>query len=380
MAASSLTRPRLQRLRLACRRLVGAVCSYAGSAGPGKTLHAWLTALILLGSPVLPPGAAAAETAGPPPAPSVTVPFSAAQAARLAPWQQRLTLGPGDVLDVSLHGQADSLRNALIVGPDGQLSYLEAQDVAAAGLTIDELRARLEEVLAKFHLSPRVVITPVAYNSKKFFLLGSVQQVGAYSLSRPVHVLEAVARAGGFVTSAQYRNALVQADLSRSFLARKQPDGATNRVAVDFEALFLRGDLSQNQALAPGDYLFFPPLDVQEVYVLGAVGMPGVVPYTKDMTTVGAIVARGGFAERAQRSKVLIVRGSLTAPQKILVDVNAVLTAREKDFPLQNKDIVYVSRRPTAKLEELTESAITSFVNGMIWGYTQSKIIPNLPY
>jgi hypothetical protein len=62
-----------------------------------------------------------------------------------------------------------------------------------------------------------------------------------------------------------------------------------------------------------------------------------------------------------------------------VMDASAVLSASGKDFPLQNKDIVYVSRRPTAKVEELTEAAVSSFVNGLIWGFTQNRIIPNLP-
>jgi len=325
-------------------------------------------------------GAQAGEVPAFAPAPARPAESSSTRAATLADWQKRLTLGPGDVLDISLYDQANSLRSALVVGPDGRLNYLEARDVMAAGLAIDELRGQLEAVLAKYHLAPRVVITPVAFNSKKYYILGSVQQLGSYSLSRPVHILEAIARAGGFVTSYQHRNALVQADLGRSFLVRAQAGGATNRVPVDFEALLLRGDLTQNHALAPGDYLYFPPLDVQEVYVVGAVTSPGVVPYAQNMTTIGAIVSRGGFAERAYRSKVLVVRGSLTAPQRIVVDASAILAAREKDFPLQNKDIVYVSLRPFAKVEELAEQAVTSFVNGMIWGFTQSRIIPNLPY
>jgi protein involved in polysaccharide export with SLBB domain/Mrp family chromosome partitioning ATPase len=320
-----------------------------------------------------PPAPAAPSLASP----AATVPTT--KTPKLAPWQERLALGPGDVMDISLYGQSDSLRNGLFIGPDGRLNYLEARDVEAVGLTVDELREKLEAILGKYHRTPRVVINPLAFNSKKYFILGNVQSVGPFPLNRPVTILEAVARAGGFVTSAHYRNVIVQADLGRSFLARTDASGAPTRVPVDFEAVLLRGDLSQNLTLNPGDYLYFPPIDVQEVYVLGAVNSPGVVPYTQEMTAIAAIVSRGSFAEKAYRGKILVCRGSLNAPQVFTVDANAILSARQRDFPLQNKDIVYVARRPFAKVEELTEQAITSFVHGLIWGFTQTRVIPQLP-
>ena len=44
----------------------------------------------------------------------------------------------------------------------------------AAGLTVDELRARLDEALSKYYQNPRTIITPVALHSKKYIVLGAV--------------------------------------------------------------------------------------------------------------------------------------------------------------------------------------------------------------
>src|SRR6185369_13437652 len=111
----------------------------------------------------------------------------------LAPWQERLTIGPGDVLDISLYNQPDSARAGVIIAPDGSLSYLQATDVEVTGLTIDELRTKLETILVKFHLAPRVVVVPAAYRSKKYFMMGNISQPGAFVLERPTTILEAVA-------------------------------------------------------------------------------------------------------------------------------------------------------------------------------------------
>jgi protein involved in polysaccharide export with SLBB domain len=66
------------------------------------------------------------------------------------------------------------------IGPDGRITFLQAEDVVAAGLTIDELREAVDKKLSKFYGSPRTIITPAAYRSKKYYLLGSVTRKGVF--------------------------------------------------------------------------------------------------------------------------------------------------------------------------------------------------------
>ena len=297
----------------------------------------------------------------------VTNAFSISAPGELAEWQKRLTLGPGDVLNLSIYEQPDSLRAGVTVGPDGRISYLQARDILATSLTVDELREKLEAALLKYYRPPlRVVAQPLAYNSKKFYMLGNVNTKGVFALDRPTTLLEAIARAKGFANSAARRSTLVMADLSRSFLIRKDALGAFHRVPVDFESLFLQGDLTQNIALAPDDYLYFPPTDIQDVYVFGEVLSPGPVPHTGEMTAMRALAGRGGFGPRAYKTHVLIVRGSLKQPQTIIVNTTDILSARALDVKLQPRDIVYVSRKPWYKAEELLQIAVESFVRAMV--------------
>ena len=267
---------------------------------------------------------------------------------QLANWQKRLTLGPGDVVNISLYEQPETLRAGLTIGPDGRISYLEARDVLAAGFSIDEFRDQLEQVLLKYYRPPlRVIVIPQGFYSKKYYLLGNVMHSGVYPLNYPMTLIEAIASAGGFVSTLQRRNTFMMADLERSFIMRKGESNVFERISLDFDGLFLRGDLSQNIALAPDDYLYFPPADTREVYILGrGVASPGALPYTPDLTVVRAIAARGGFNDKAWRQRVLLVRGSLNAPQTFVVNTADILAARSSDFKLEPKDIVYISRRP----------------------------------
>src|SRR5579859_652828 len=282
-----------------------------------------------------------------------------------ADWQRHFTLGAGDVLNFSLYGEPTLSQLNVPIGPDGRVSYLEAQDVMAAGLTIDELRSKLDEELAKYRRAPHSIITPVAFNSKKYFLLGSVERAGAFQLDRPTTIVEAIARARGFETVVQDRDLVELADLPRAFLVRHG-----RRLPVDFEKLFLQGDLSQNIPLAPDDYLFIPPADLKQVFVVGEVLTPGATPYSANLSAVSAIADQGGFTPRAWQQKVLVIRGSLNHPQTFVVDVKDVLSASTPDFKLEPNDIVYVHYRPWAKAEDVLDLAATAFVQSAIITWT----------
>ncbi|HLZ54137.1 MAG TPA: polysaccharide biosynthesis/export family protein, partial [Verrucomicrobiae bacterium] len=282
-----------------------------------------------------------------------------------ADWQRHFTLGAGDVLNFSLYGEPTLTELNVPIGPDGRVSYLEAQDVMAAGLTIDELRSKLDEELAKYRRAPHSIITPVAFNSKKYFLLGSVMRAGAFQLDRPTTIVEAIARARGFETVVQDRDLVELADLPRAFLVRHG-----RRLPVDFEKLFLQGDLSQNIPLAPDDYLFIPPADLKQVFVVGEVLTPGATPYSANLSAVSAIADQGGFTPRAWQQKVLVIRGSLNHPQTFVVDVKDVLSASTPDFKLEPNDIVYVHYRPWAKAEDVLDLAATAFVQSAIITWT----------
>jgi protein involved in polysaccharide export with SLBB domain len=311
---------------------------------------------------------AAQET---PAAPATNLSFSVSSPNARAAWQRRLTLGPGDVLNFMLFEQPETAQRDVVIGPDGRVSFLHATDVVATGLTIDELRAKFDAELGKFYRNPKTLIAPAAYRSKKYFMLGSVANRGVYSLERPTTMIEAIAKAGGLETGLFDQNTVELADLSHSFVVR-----GGQRLKVDFEALFQRGDLSQNIALEPDDYVFFPSANANGIFVVGAVTGQGVVPYTPNSSILSAITSRGGFVEKAYQSRVLVVRGSLNQPQKIVVDVKAILAGEQPDFRLEPKDIVYVSRRPWARAEEILDGATMAFIQAALVTYTGYHVGP----
>ena len=280
-------------------------------------------------------------------------------------------MGPGDVLNFSLFETNEVGRSEMVIGPDGRVSYLQAENILATGLTIDELRDKFNAELGKYYRNPLTVITPVAYRSKRYIVLGSVTTGGAFPMDRPITVIEAVARAGGLETGLYERGTVELADLTRSFLARKQ-----QRVPVDFERLFQHGDLAQNVVLEPDDYLYIGAASANEIYVLGQVGNPGVLTFAPKPTLIGAITARGGFAGKAFKSRVLVVRGSLNHPQTFVVDTAEILAGKSPDFKLQQKDIVYVSVSPWLKAADVLDTAAQAFIRAFTVTATTLNVGP----
>jgi protein involved in polysaccharide export with SLBB domain len=255
------------------------------------------------------------------------------------------------------------------VGPDGRITFLQARNVLAAGLTVDELRAKLDETLAAYYQNPRTIVIPVAIHSKKYVVLGAVAGRGVYPFERPVTVIEAIARAGGLQTGLYEDRAVETADLKHSFLARNG-----KRVPLDFERLFQQGDLSQNLPLEPDDYLYFASANNNEIYVLGEVNMPGVLVFAPHPTALNAIASRGGFTEKAYRRRVLVIRGSLDHPQTFVVEAANVLAGKASDLQLQPKDIVYVSASGWVRAQDIVDTAARAFITSAIVTVTTQKL------
>lgn len=285
-----------------------------------------------------------------------TTPGNHAPAAEVS-WRNRYELGSGDVINFSLFGRPELDRPGFRIAPDGTVSYLQAQNIKVAGLTLDEARLAIEKGLSGHFKSPRVIITPQEVGSKRFTILGKVVNRGVVTLERPITLVEAIANAGGIETGLFEGNTVELADLERSFVSRNG-----KRLPVNFRTLLQEGDMKQNVEIEPNDFIFVASNITNDYYVFGAVSSPGVQGLTPDASVVAAITRRSGFTERAWRDRVLVVRGSFDKPKTFVVNVKNILAAKEPDFKLEPKDIVYVADKPWAEAEDIMKLALSAFV------------------
>jgi len=290
----------------------------------------------------------------------------------LRPTENLFTLGPGDAVEIEVVGTPTS-RAMTMVGPDGKIYYYLLPGLDVWGLTLRQTRDLLETQLAKYLTGPQVTLTLRTVGSKHVWLLGRLNRPGIYPLAGPMTLLESIAAAGGTSRSLSQVASEELADLRHSFVVRQG-----QFIPVDFQRLLHEGDTSQNIYLQPDDFVYVPSVLTQEIYVLGAVRAPRVLPYTERMTLVSAIangngmerydwVSAGGsdsglFTKDAYLSHVAIVRGSLSSPRIAVVDYNAIVKGKARDIRLEPGDIVYVPNSPFTTVKRYFNIVLNTFV------------------
>lgn len=273
----------------------------------------------------------------------------------LEPPSDFFTLGPGDTVEVEILGQPDTLAPAK-VGPDGLIYYNLLPGVDVWGLTLQEAANKLEREFQNYlKEQPDVSIILRGIGSKRVWLLGRLASPGVYVLDSPKTVLETISMAGGILQNPTSTQS--PADLQHSFILREG-----ERVPVDLHALLEKGDMSQNVYMRSGDLLYIRSAESKDVYVLGAVASPNLVPYRAEMTLVSAVASAGGPIAEAYLSHVAIVRGSLSEPRIAVLDYQQIVTGKQPDVLLEPQDIVFVPFSPYRYITRFADQILRSFV------------------
>jgi polysaccharide biosynthesis/export protein len=282
----------------------------------------------------------------------------------LLPPTEPFTLGPGDRVEIELMGEVAS-KAVTVVGPDGKLYFDLLPGLDVWGLTLAQTKALIEKEYSQYvREPPRIAVILREVASRHIWILGRVQVPGVYSMTAPMTLLEAIALAGGTMSLTSYRDQEAAgvgeelADLRRSFVIRQG-----KCLPVDFGRLLLAGDLSQNIYLQPDDFIYFPSAVAHDVYVLGAVTEPRLVPYRAGMSVAGAVAGAYGTLKGAYISHVAVVHGALSQPQLTVVNLKRVLHGEAADIVLHPGDIVYVPLSPYRYLDHYLEVILDTFVS-----------------
>ncbi|MEX0921670.1 MAG: polysaccharide biosynthesis/export family protein [Rhodovibrionaceae bacterium] len=109
-------------------------------------------------------------------------------------------LASGDILKINVFGHTDVSGDFEVDGT-GQITFPLLGLVRAEGLTIEQLRSRVEQDLNRDYIvEPRVSVEVL--NFRPIFILGQVGAPGSYPYSVGMTVRQAVALAGGYTRRA----------------------------------------------------------------------------------------------------------------------------------------------------------------------------------
>jgi len=151
-------------------------------------------------------------------------------------------LGCGDMLKVTVWRNQEASADAVIM-PDGKISLPLVGELAAAGLTVDELKDELNRKYSEYITEPHITITIIEVNSFKIYILGEVTRPGDYKLNSYTDVLQAISMAGGFT---------MYANKSSIHIIRKEGDKKI-KINFNYNEVVKGKNLNQNIPLKSGD-------------------------------------------------------------------------------------------------------------------------------
>jgi polysaccharide export outer membrane protein len=249
---------------------------------------------------------------------------------------QEYTIGPGDVLTITVWGQADLSRD-YTVDPDGSAPFPLIGRVMAARRSPNELAAHLTERLGKDYLvNPQVIVTVKEYLSQKVQVLGAAERPGLYYLTGPTTLLDLLSKAGGFASTAGKQVLLI-----RNTGPSDSP-GAALRLSLD---KIQAGDPSENTRVQSQDIVIVSKAQVPGSYfVFGEVQKPGAYPIDKETNILEGITLAGGFTPKAAPGRTRVIRSTPQGQKVIEVDMNDIIRrGREaRSVMLQESDFVVV--------------------------------------
>jgi polysaccharide export outer membrane protein len=252
---------------------------------------------------------------------------------------QEYTIGPRDVLAITVWGQADLSRD-YTVDPDGFIPFPLIGRVKAVGSNPKELAAQLTELLAKDYLvNPQVIVSVKEYLSQKVQVLGAAEKPGVYYLTGPTSVLEILSKAGGLASTAG----------KQVILLRNLPAAAGGTASADpVRRLSLEkiqaGDPAENTRVQNQDTIIVSKALTNSYFVFGEVKKPGGYALDKETNILEGITIAGGFTDKASPSRTRVIRSTPQGQKVIEVDMNDILRrGREaKAVMLQESDVVVV--------------------------------------
>lgn len=224
--------------------------------------------------------------------------------------------------------------------------------------------------------SINVAVVGEVFRPGPYTLQGSVARTGnagvpgnANSSSSPTTVTRAIQIAGGIKPQANIRNVQV---------VRPTRSGTPQILEVDLWALLEVGDLKQDAILQEGDTVFIPTADVLDsaevnavasasfspnsirINIVGEVNNPGTVELPPNSPLTQAILASGGFNNRANEGEAELIRlnpDGTVMRQNIAVDFGQALD--EDNNPLlRNNDVVIVNPSTLASASETVGSIL----------------------
>lgn len=234
-------------------------------------------------------------------------------------------LGPGDEVKIRVWGKVEGSWSRRIER-DGTIRLPKVGVVSLGGLTFGQAQEALGKEFSRVFTGFEMSVTLGVLRSMTVYIVGSVRQPGAYTVSSLSTLVSALAQAGGPSKSGSMRDIQIRRD------------GMTVS-HFDMYDLLRRGDKSGDPRLLPEDVIFVPPIgDVAAI--AGSVNRPGLYELKGERIVSELIELAGGLNALAFRGRLQVER--IVESNRQVVFESGLEESRDKVVDLRSGDILKV--------------------------------------
>lgn len=157
-------------------------------------------------------------------------------------------IGLGDKLSIVFYGDP-SIDRAVVVRPDGKISFPRVGDIPAAGLTPQELGSAITELYAEYLKLPEATVIVDEFGSQYVYVMGEVTKPGPISIQGRMTLSQAIAGAGGWTPTGQLASVMV---------VRRGAWEKPRAIRVDFKKVLSGEELDFDLPLRSFDIVYVP--------------------------------------------------------------------------------------------------------------------------
>jgi polysaccharide export outer membrane protein len=276
-------------------------------------------------------------------------------------------VGPDDLLALSVYDSPE-LTRTVRVDADGNIRLPMLKDpVQVRGMVPSQLESAIAKALTKGNVlvDPIVTVTIVEYQSRPVNVVGAVKNPLVFQATRPIPLLDAIARAGG-----------IREDAGSDIVVSKEVmrDGKPARITqtIPVRKLIDNADPALNVMLHGGEEVLVP--EALKIYVVGNVKKPGAYPVRNDEeTTILQLLALSeGLTPYSAKIAYVYRRSPGGSKTEVPVPLSKIMKRQSPDVPLQANDILYIpdnnGKRLTAEtLDRIAGLGTATATDLIIW-------------
>jgi len=258
------------------------------------------------------------------------------------------------------------------VSSDGTINLPMIGSVRAAGLTVRQLEAALDDKLQAYVQRPQVAVSLTEMRSQPVSVLGEVNTPGVIQLQGHKTLFEMLSLAGGLRQDAGHTVKITRkaawGDIPLPG-AHKDETGNYYLAEVDVDAILKATRPEQNIAIHPEDVISVPRAEM--VYVVGEVGKAGgfVLHDRESITVLQAVSLAEGLGKVASPQHARILRAADGDERReIPVQLQKILEGKAEDIKMRPDDILFVpSSTPKKAGIRAIEAAIQAGTGIVVW-------------